>query len=446
MFGASSTESPSPSTAVTFTTSTSNDAGTKATDLTVASRTTLVVSRNYPALIGSIGEGSIVFFVWLILCSCLLAAAASVFEPSKGAATEFGTIVGGWDASWLRTIAQHGYSWNAHAPVGTYQNPAFMPLYPLLERALYDLSGWSWTVAAVTLSLLFEYLFVVAVAYGLRLAGATTAEGSGNLLGRSRALRMLVLIIAYPASLFALQGYASSLVLMLEAFAVVAVVRRRPTLAYVWAGIACAADPIALAFPIGYALYRWRESRLLAFPFHPKEIGRQLLGASGMLADIAYFGIVFTDPIARFQAGQAWFPPGTHRQLLLNLLTFRAVRNGLSSYFQSPNMRSYSYFLDALMMIALILCLAVVWKKFGTSWHVLVPGIGAVALLLQSAEYGYTYSVTRLSYPLWLALAFAPGVRRWIGRRAYAFVVILLLELTATAIWGCLLVQGKWLN
>ena len=388
-----------------------------------------------------------VFVAWLAVVGALTFVEARLSGVGTGAGAELKVVSASWDAKWLQAIARSGYSWNPH--LTTSQTPSFLPLYPLLERAAHAVTGLSWTVTGLVVSLVLQYAFLVVVAAILVVLERPREGPPTRRRRRPRrpAHHVLVLAAAYPASLFALQGYATSLVMVLEALAMLAVVRRRTTTAYLWAGIGCAADPIVLALPIGLALAQWAESRQWTFPVRPRQLGRELLGVGGFLATMVYFGLAFDAPLAKFQAGQAWFPKRTSGQVLANLVTFRAVWASFTTWARAVHhARNFSYTLDAVVLVLLIVLVAVVWVRSGTSWYVVVPAVGILPLLVQSAEYGFAYSVTRLSYPLWLAIGLHPRVRRSLANRRWLFVLVLVLELAVTVIWAHYLVERRWLD
>ncbi len=390
---------------------------------------------------------TIVFVVWLAVVGSLTFVAAKLSGVRNGAGAELKVIVVSWDAHWLQAIARSGYSWNPQ--LRTPQTTNFLPLYPLLERAVHAATGLSWVITALVLSLVLQYAFLGVVATILVVLERPPEGSPAPWLGRLGRPSYLVLVLAaaYPASLFALQGYATSLVMVLEALAILAFVRRRTTTAYLWAGIACAADPSALALPVGIALAQWVAARQWSFPVQPRQLGRELLGVGGFLATMLYFGLAFDDPFAKLQAGQAWFPRRATGQVLVNLVTFRAVRSSFATWARAlHHARNFSYTLDAVVLVLLVVLVTVVWARSGTSWHVVVPVVGILPLLVQSAEYGTAYGVTRLSYPLWLAVGFHPRVMRSLERHRWLVVLVLGCELAVTAVWAHYLVEQRWLD
>ncbi len=399
--------------------------------------------------------------MWLVGVCVLVTVESRLLYPARSWSTAFRSVVGTWDAGWLRSIAEHGYAWNGNASTG--QNPAFLPLFPLAERAVHLLTGLSYTASGFVASVAFQgaFLVVLAVLVALPvqprhavLAGdpsptsttAATAAATSGTRWDQAGLAVVVLAAVYPASIFGIQGYGTSLTVLLVAAAFLMVRRDRLTMAAVFFGLATAADPSALAAPIGYAIYEWVASRSLVHPVKPRVLGRELLGVGGFLADMAYLGVRFHDPLAKFQAGQAWFPHRTLGQILDALVTSRAVGRGLEAFFTQTGARAFSYTLDGIVAVALLAVVALVWWRGGFGWEVAILVVGLVPLLVQAAEYGYPYSITRLSYPLWVALSLHPWVRRQLVTRRYLLGGIVVVEGVVLALWSVLLVQGRWVD
>jgi len=430
-----------------------------------ARRTASDRRRHRAATLRAAGQGLAVFAIWLVGLCLLVTLESRLLFPARSWSTAFRSVTGGWDAGWLRSIAEHGYSWNGNASIA--QNVNFLPLFPLAERGVHLLTGLSYTASGFVASVVFQAAFLVVlavlVAPGPRLVGALagnpgSSAASGAFAGgippsatpRSQweraGLTVVVLAAVYPASIFGIQGYGTSLTVFLVATGFLMVRRGRLTVAALFFGLATAADPSALAAPIGYAFYEWVTSRSLIHPVKPRVLGRELLGVGGFLADMAYLGARFHDPLAKFQGGQAWFPHRTASQVLENLVTFRAVGRGLEAFFVQTGARAFSYTLDGVVVVALMAVVALVWWRGGFGWEVAVPLVGVVPLLLQAAEYGYTYAITRLSYPLWLAVLLHPWVRRQLATRRYLLGGIVVAEGIVLALWSVLLVQGRWVN
>ncbi|MDA8341162.1 MAG: hypothetical protein M0007_02915 [Actinomycetota bacterium] len=395
------------------------------------------------------------FVAWLAGLCLLVVVESRLLVPRRPFPAAFRDVVGSWDAAWLRSIAHFGYQWNGNAR--TDQNVAFLPLYPLVVRAVHAVSGLSYTTSGFAASVVFQGMFLVVLAVLVAPDEASTgdspetvpAEGGADRPGaswRSQGTVVVVLAAAYPASVFAIQGYALSLTMLLVTAGLLMIRRGRLTLAALFFGLGTAADPAALAVPVGYALFEWVASGSLLHPIRPRVLARELLGVGGFLASMAYFGIRFHDPLAKLQAGQAWFPHRTLGQVLTALVTFRAVGHGLTSFFVVAGAKPFSYTLDSIVLVALIATIALVWWRGGFGWEVTIPTVGLLPLLLQAAEYGTSYSITRLSYPLWLALVLHRWVRRQLATRPAVVGGILAAQGLVLAVWTVLLVQGRWVN
>lgn len=119
-----------------------------------------------------------------------------------------------WDSNWYVDLASHGYRQEA-------VEPAFFPLYPLLMRALGEL-----TTSVVAAGMLIS---LVAFAGSLVLLGRLTELE----LGADAARRSIVLVAFFPTALFFSAVYTEALFLVLELGAFYAARRGR----WGWAGV-----------------------------------------------------------------------------------------------------------------------------------------------------------------------------------------------------------------
>ncbi|MGK2854273.1 MAG: hypothetical protein ACSLE3_09255, partial [Microbacteriaceae bacterium] len=102
---------------------------------------------------------SIVYLLSRVLTTTLLLLHAQT-QPITGygrSPVGYLSISGAWDAAWYQWVAYHGYP--SELPLDAdgrvQQNAwAFMPVYPLLVRALSELTGVGWEQLAVTVSVL----------------------------------------------------------------------------------------------------------------------------------------------------------------------------------------------------------------------------------------------------------------------------------------------------
>jgi hypothetical protein len=197
-----------------------------------------------------------------------------------------------WDSIHLEAIALHGYR---HEDL-----TAFFPLYPLLARAVSEVTG-SLLVAGALVSLVSFFVGMVVVH---RLAELE--------LGPAAARRTVWLLAFFPAALFFSAFYTEALFLALSAGAVYLARRGRFGWACALGALASAtrntgvlvAVPIALLY-----LYGPREDR-------PDRPGRRypirldalwlLLVPAGLVAYSAYQWARFGDPLATWHVQTFW--------------------------------------------------------------------------------------------------------------------------------------------
>ena len=149
-----------------------------------------------------------------------------------------------WDSVWFLHIARHGYDQGETA--------AFFPLYPLVVRGVSEVVR-SDVAAAVLVSLAAG---TVAVVMLHRLARP--------LLGQAGAATSVLLVALYPLAFVFTAAYSDGLFLALAAGSFLAAVERRPLVAGVLGGLACATRLVGLALlPALIALLWPRTTREL---------------------------------------------------------------------------------------------------------------------------------------------------------------------------------------
>ena len=131
----------------------------------------------------------------------------------------FFTFSGSWDASFYRTIAEHGYPTTLPTDGGGHVLPnpwAFLPVFPALVRAVMTVTGGSFWVAGVVVASLAGAGACVLL-YRLVLA-----------VGSSHRARWATALFTFGPTGFLLQvAYAESMVLLLLFGGLLALVRRR---------------------------------------------------------------------------------------------------------------------------------------------------------------------------------------------------------------------------
>ncbi|MGN8049685.1 hypothetical protein ACTJKO_08325 [Curtobacterium sp. 22159] len=168
----------------------------------------------------------------------------------------FFTFSGSWDASFYRTIAEHGYPTTLPLDAGGHVAPnpwAFLPVFPALARAVMPLTGGSFWIAGVLVATVagagacvLLYRLVLAVGYSHRARWATA-------------------LFAFGPTAFLLQvAYAESTFLLLLFGALLALVRRRYWLVAPLGVVAAFTKPGVLALAVALAVHlvvRWRTER-----------------------------------------------------------------------------------------------------------------------------------------------------------------------------------------
>jgi hypothetical protein len=180
-----------------------------------------------------------------------------------------------WDGSWYRTVALHGYPTTLPldpASGHVAQNAwAFYPLFPLLSRALMDLTGLAFPVVASTLALLC----------GLG-ASMLMAQLLAERVGARVALATVAVWAAFPAAVSLQLAYTESIAMLVLCGVLWAVMRRAWLTAAALVLLLGITRPIAapVAVVIAVALFvRWRGRRT-----HPISGGEYVRGALALAA------------------------------------------------------------------------------------------------------------------------------------------------------------------
>ncbi|OII10290.1 hypothetical protein BIU97_11900 [Curtobacterium sp. MCBA15_009] len=227
--------------------------------------------------------GSRVVSTTLLAAVYLLATANGWPFASYRRDPSFFTFSGSWDASFYRTIAEHGYPTTLPLDGAGHVAPnawAFLPVFPAVVRALMTVTGGSFWVVAV----------LVATAAG---AGACVLLYRLVLaVGDERRARWATALFAFGPTGFLLQvAYAESLLLVLLFGALLALVRRRYWLVAPLGVVAAFTKPGVLALAVALAVHlvvRWveahRTGRVAAvFPWRERSV----IVASGLVVAAA---------------------------------------------------------------------------------------------------------------------------------------------------------------
>ncbi len=143
-----------------------------------------------------------------------------------------------WDGQWYEGIARDGYGFvRIHDDGRLLSDYAFFPLFPLLERLVAQVTGFSYVDAGLVVS----WVSSLAAAWGIFAV-------VDHLYGRRVGVLVTVLWAALPVSIVQSMAYSESLFTALAAWSMYAVLTER----WLWAGLlACLAG---LTRPVGAAV------------------------------------------------------------------------------------------------------------------------------------------------------------------------------------------------
>ncbi|MFP3466168.1 hypothetical protein [Leifsonia sp. SIMBA_070] len=178
----------------------------------------------------------------------------------------FFTFSGSWDGSYYSQIVEQGYptSLPLDADGSVQQNPwAFLPLFPIIVRALMFVTGLSFYPAG----------FAVAIAFGAA-ASVVLFRLVAARAGVSSAFWATAFFCFGPLSFVLQIAYAESMFFFLMFAALLAMVQRRYWLMLPFGVLAAFTRPGELALPLALAimlLFRTLQGRRGGDPFRPRE-------------------------------------------------------------------------------------------------------------------------------------------------------------------------------
>lgn len=225
------------------------------------------------------GAASVRVVVGVVVSELALRLFAFRGFPAAPVAHPTASLTGGffnWDAGvFYRLIALHGY------PKSLPAASSFFPLYPLLGRGVGFALG-SYERGALAVSW---------VALGFAAVGVMRLTAA--VFPASRPLRSSWLLCWFPASVFLIAGYPESLFLALTTWTLVFLLRGRPWLAGVCAGLAGLARPEGAV--LGLAVMIW-----VLLPGRPRRwrvVPLAAVAESGFGAFSLYQWIHYGDPL-----------------------------------------------------------------------------------------------------------------------------------------------------
>lgn len=296
-----------------------------------------------------------------------------------------------FDARWYVDVAEHGY----HLTTQAASNTNFFPLYPLLVRLVQPVALGSPWVAGWLLANLASAASVVVI--------WIWAVGRWD---REVALRTILLMLAFPFSLFFAAPYAESLFVALAAATFLFADRRHWAWASAAAGLCGITRPVGLAVIAGLVVYAWwRAGR--------KEVGISALSIIPFLAFVVYLWLSVGDPIAfTIYHSAGWVPP--HGGILTTVAS--QFRTGLSPFDR----------IDAVVAVLFLGSAILVWQKMGPGYAVFVA-LGVLLPLIHGLVSMERYVI--VLYPVFAAWSLIPS--RWVPPVIFALSLFLLVPAAA---------------
>lgn len=199
-------------------------------------------------------------------------------SPMKGSPGYWGVLTN-WDGQWFRSIAENGYPVPLPMEDGAVaQNEwAFLPLYPLMVRALMAVTSLPFHVCAWFLSVSFGALAVVVI-YRLVLSR----------VGKFNAGAVIVGLCSFPTAPVFQVAYTESLALFLVAGAIAALERRRYVVVLLAALCLALTRPIVLPLAVVVAIHGVARLRAEGAEFAVRE---RWIVALAAVVSAALFGL-----------------------------------------------------------------------------------------------------------------------------------------------------------
>lgn len=282
-----------------------------------------------------------------------------------------------WDSKWYLMIASSGYV--RHIPPGS-GNPAqsdlgFFPLLPIFVRLVHNVTTLGFSSSA----------FIAVFLLG---AGASVAVWwmIHDLWGVRAADRGTAFVVFSPGAFVLSYVYSEAATILFVALCLLALRRRRWILAGLAAGVASAADPVAVAVVVpcivgAYVAIRdHRELRALWAP---------ILAPAGLLAFFTYLWVHTGSPLEWFKAQRAGWQGGTYFGSVP-----RAFGHLFAHGFEDPN-----YAVKAICIVAVIAILVVFFRaRPPATWIGYVVAVLALGII--SPVIGVTPRLLLRDFPL----------------------------------------------
>jgi hypothetical protein len=316
-----------------------------------------------------------------------------------------------WDGLWYQIIAARGYLLIPRRA----SDPAFFPLYPVIERAAHTL-GLPYLVAGVVIANVGFLIGLLAL-----------YELGREFLPEPDARRAVIYLTVFPIGFVYAMAYPEGVVLPLVVLSGLFALRNRWPACALCAAAATLARPeaIFLVLPLAaVALQHWPSLNIRA---RGRAVAAVLAGPAALISFSAYLGWTLNDPFAWTRAERAWGRSfsltGPYRaitQLLAGSGPFRAFTQILAG--------SHSYgqwiYRDVVFCAAYVLLFIVAYRaRVPRSW--ILAGAGMVLMPLASGTFTSIGRFGLLAPPVFFGLAVL-GRRVWINRVVLALSPALL--------------------
>ncbi len=361
-----------------------------------------------------------VFAIWLAVVLVGLFVALHVLEPRLSIYNGFRTVVVNSDAGWLREVDVLGYHWSGNANVSS--DIAFLPLYPLVVAGVHSL-GLGWNGSAFLVSVVCQAATLVLLGRLLTESGAT----------RRQVRWAIGFALVYPAALFAVTGFGTTMLGLCVVAALLAYRRGHRNWAFVFAGAATGLYYTGLAVPVALVVAEIRTRGVRAV-VSLAGVGRMLLGVTGVVGFMAYLAERFHNPFASILDQRAWTGTAGIGTVVRHAVTLSPVANGVLDYIGQRQEANLSHALDAPFLLLIVVgALWLLSGRHGIETWLLTAG--AALVLYNSAKVGYPFSVIRLSYPFFIVLPMNPRVRGLLDRVTWTLPYL-----------GCLAISCYWIT
>lgn len=290
-----------------------------------------------------------------------------------------------WDGGWYLKIAKKGYYLSQSDSNAVF---AFFPLYPLIDRAIH-LIGVPFPLEVISNNPSAHwimkkgypnsFLYVIpSISFGIASIWAFFALAKETLSIRS-AKNATAAYALYPGAQFFFAGYPTSIGNLLAILSLLYLVRNKPIVATLYAGIASAATPLGslLVIPILIKCSRDSYDSLKNYHFSSVYSLKKLLnlffltiiGTSGIVLFVLYQWIRFKSPLLFIEAQRNWgrrpfsaridnifhlypiFFPGSFRSLL-DSLSFKS--NGISQIIIEYCINTISFIITLILTVIVV--------------------------------------------------------------------------------------------